>query len=396
MVRRLRIICGVAAALPLVVMWAVIAPQRVQADVFSPIPSPPVVNITVAPAEIQPQYPDSLGVGESGGVYTLTATIATNATLAALNTVQMCWYRSGEGADDSCATLNPQNAFQMVWTEATAAAASGVNVGKAGFVVSTTDEFASNRYSNVGSQVETTADTASYNKDAQSMTIKFSFRVSSAMLAGSDWAVKVTAVYDDNLCNNEVCPGTTVADTTGSDSESDINVLYWGALTTSRERMGFGVVGENSTSEIRTANSFAFVANAESDYSMIGTDFYYDVNDESAPVTSGENAVDTLTLVAGEGVEAAGLTSKQVRLECKATNPAGPPPPESELEPERFGFVKVDKDGERLGITIPATGETPVDTGAIDCKLSYGGGASEALKIYSSVVTLSILQKLNE
>lgn len=368
----------VAASLVLAAL--AVAPHHAQADVFSPIPSPPVVVITASPRTIEPNYP------ESTTVYTVSATVSTNATLAALNTVSMCWYRSG--GDATCSTLNPANAFQMVWTEANA-----TSNGTGGFAVSVGTfgvgfDYRTNRYANAGSQTETTTNTASYSSGAQSMTIEFSFKVSSAMEAGSDWFVKVTAVYDENLCNNAPCTGVTEANRTGSAFESTRAVSYWGALTTTQERMGFGVVAENGTSELRTANSFDYVANATSDYSMVGTDFFYDLNDTSSPpTTTNGNPVDTLTLVAGGGLEAAGLSSKQVRLECKATTPA--PAPAS------TDFVEVDKDGERLGVTISATGESPVTTGAIDCKLSYGGGATNALSIYSSAVTLSILQKVS-
>lgn len=358
-----------------------VAPRPAQADVFKPIPSPPVIDNIVAPGssvanQIQPKYPDSGGSPVSDGVFEVSATVSTNATLDALKSVTMCWYKASEG-DTDCETLDPQYAFQMVWTES-----SATSGGTAGFSVSDSVAFSSNNYENDGSQVETTTDTSAYDETAQSMKIRFKFRVSNAMRAGSDWVMKLTALYDTELCAGSACPGVTATDLyTTSTPLTGRYVAYWGEITTSQPRIGFGVITEGGTSEVRTVNSFEYVANATSDYGMTGTDFYYDPNDEAAPSTSIPSAgADRLSLVK----VASGYlpTNGQVVLECKAINPAG------------SDFVQIDVDGETLDASLDPTSELPEDTGEIDCKLTYGGGAAFALKIYSSVVTISILQTL--
>ena len=378
-----RLIVGVVTASALLVA----VPVGVHADQFTPIPSPPVVVVQSAPggsvtvgsstttlANIQPKYPDSGEDVAGSGVFTVTATVSTNATLAALASVSMCWYKDDVGADDDCVVLNPANAFEMVWTES-----DELSTGKSGFEVSTATGFDPNNYVNDGSQVETTTGTASYDDDAQSMTVKFSFRASNAMRAGDDWAVRVTAIYDENLCGGSPCDGLTEVERTGTDTATGLDVNYWGVVTTAQERMGFGVIAENGTSDVRSMTSFEYVANATSDYSLAGTDFRYDPNDTAAP----DEEADSLELIAGSDTGVTGLTDKQVRLACRAVDPVPFPAPD---------FVNVSTSGVTLGAEVTATGEAPVTSGEIECTLSYSSGAVNALQIYSSVVTLSILQ----
>jgi len=370
-IRSIRILIGIA----LVASGLIAAPNVVQADGFIPVPDRPVVVVNEAPGEssaaaIQPKYPDSGGAPTSGGIYSVTATVTTNATLAAFSTITMCWYKASAGTDTQCtSTPNPQNAFQMVWTEATAAATPN---GITGFAVT-----GSNAYVNSDSQTPATG-TAAYTDTAHSMTIKFSFRVSNAMLAGSDWAVKVTAVYDDTICNNpatveaEPCPESyTAADRTGSDEVTGRHVAYWGEMRAQRESLAYGVIVPLATSSPQTASAFNFVTNAPSDFTMAATDFSYD------PDGGGATPPDVVALTTGSP----GL--KRARLECRAAD--GQTNSETSFLPLEVADIS-------LGATIVPTGETVNTEGTIICTLQFGSGAGFALKEYSNIVTLSIVQ----
>ena len=304
----------------------------------------------------------------SCGVYTVAATVTTNATLAALETVTMCWYRAAiVGADTNCAVLDPEESFAMRWTEATAAASPAG--GTAGFeVLAGASPFDLNAYRNDGSRTETTSGVGSYASTNNTMTIKFSFRVSNAMLASDNWVVKVTAVYEDELCGGDSC-GWDLDDRDDTDTWEDRHVAYWGEMTTAWEPLGFGVVAEGGTSPEVSATGFEFVANADSDYSLTGTDFE----------SEGTATTDTLELVTGVP------SGKQVRFDCKASDHAG------------ADFEAVGKTAVALGANITPTSETINDDETIVCKLSYGGNDSGralyALRIYSATVALAIGQK---
>lgn len=311
------------------------APSMVSADSLTPLPGAPSVDITSVPASIQPQF---TYVGGDGS-YSVGVTVATNATLSVLETVKMCWYKGtaiGESPWTGCPIVGPEDGFEMVWTEAADA-----------FTVSAGTKYAEDGSSIVGDN--------GYDDSAQTMDMMFTFKVSNAMLAGSDWNVRVTATYD---------AAGSYPDASGFDEESGKTVEYWGQITTEREAAEFGFVAEGGTA-FDTVSAGAWVANAPSDFTLRGTDF-----------TNGSVPADTLILRSAAGAPGTG----EVALDCEVDDDAA----ESVRIPK---IIDV-----RAGADVGPSGEAPVTTTMMFCTLTYGGGAAKALTEYSNTVTIGIVE----
>jgi len=336
-----------------------VVPQVASADTFTPLPGPPSVAITASPtaaslgesAGIQPADPASTVV------YNVTARVTTNATLAALDTVTMCFYKGTEITDDAFCPTDPKNGVLLTWTESEA----GNVFDKAG-----TNQYALGTGDNVSTAKVGAEYTDPYSRAAQSVELKFNFKVSSAALAGTDWNVLVTAAYDSTFYVN--WPG--YQDAEGSAKvTSGITVKYY-ANVSGRTAAGFESVAEGGTSFVDNISAGTYKANAESDFSLTGTDF----------TSSG----DTLALGSGSAGSEAGKDvvrsdGKKVALDCALGASLA---------------VRLVKDtAVPMGGTLATTDEDGDDQQEMSCTLRYGSGAATALTQYSNTVTISINPK---
>ena len=309
-------------------------------------PAPPETAESTAASLIVPAYPNS------EETYTLAAEVEVlePMTLANVSTVTMCWYKvdavgladgveTGPGSSD-CSKLDPRYNFKMTWDEA-----SGTVGGTTGFAVGSTVANPTNNYVNAGSQVETTPDVSSYDPAARLMTIRFAFKVSSAMSAGSDWSVSVSVALDDPTVSLAV------------DTRQELSVGYWGSLFTTKQAIDFGLVAPGGSSSKALVSLGTYRANSVTTYSLQGTDYY-----------CSSDACTTLFL-RGANSEA----SDGVDLECTL-----------DAEPVRLGT-----DIRHVG-TLPATGEAEADIAGMTCTLLYRGGAPLAFSEYSGPILVSI------
>jgi len=348
-----------------------VVPQVASADTFTPLPGPPSVAITASPtvASLDPATGIQPADPSSTVVYNVTARVTTNATLAALDTVTMCFYKGTEITDDASCPTDPKNGVLLTWTESEA----GDVFAKAG-----TNQYALGTGGNVSTAKVLGANPgvydATYDPTQKSVELKFNFKVSSAALAGTDWNVLVTAAYDSTFYVN--WPG--YQDAEGSAAvTSGITVKYY-ANVSGRTAAGFGSVAEGGTSFVDNISAGTYKANAESDFSLTGTDF----------TSSG----DTLALGSGiagseAGKDVARDDGKIVALDCALV--ANPVLNAIRLSPLVDGLpVPV-----LMGGTLATTGEDGDDTQKMSCTLRYGSGAATALAEYSNTVTISINPK---
>jgi hypothetical protein len=256
--------------------------------------------------------------------------------LANLSTVTLCIFDAdaispnGSGVTPCAnAATDPKHIFEMVWTQST-------------------DSFAvtgTNHYQNVSS-------VSNYGDGtALTATMNFKFKVSNAMMQGSNWVIRVEAVDDQ-------------AQVSATGELSPVAVDYFGAVTTQRTPTAFGDLLANGQSTRSGIASGAFLANGISYLTLEATDFAngsntiaIDPNGAQWPPT-GTVALDCEAAAVWNGANG-------VRVGTSATS---------------FDW----------GLFSSGTGETADSSHVHSCVLTFGGGATVARVEYTSTVTIGI------
>lgn len=305
------------------------------ADTFSPQNDPPTIAGLVVPNALAPAHPRSIST------YTVSATVGSQATVANIKYVDICWYNKDSGTADSfCAnaSTDPINEFHMRWTE------NGDLQTGGPFSVT-----GNNNYANSGSSAEYGDGTG------LTMDIHFKFKVSEAMHFGSNWSLHVWVTDDQDQTSQE--------DNAFNEWFVDgLSVTYFGQVSTARSAHSFGELRTGEYQLAENISSGTYRANGNSHLTIEATDFTYL----------------TQTLSLQNYPPSTGFVS----LRC---NPG-----------QIFndgGSINV------LGIAdiydysnfAAGTGEgvgTPVEH---SCRLDFGGGAQVANVAYSNTVTLAII-----
>jgi hypothetical protein len=158
----------------------------------------------------------------------------------------MCWYQTGASSFCSNAQNDPKQQFLITWTRATSLfQVIGTNLYR--------DSGSSTRYANV--------------TDLE-LDINFNFKVSQAMLAGSDWNVSIQATDVEGQSS-----------TIGSGSKlSGITVGYFATEIVDLAPVGFGTVKNQDSATSNPAPSGAFIANGATNVYISATDFVYEAD----------------------------------------------------------------------------------------------------------------------
>jgi hypothetical protein len=339
-----------------------VAPTVVNAESFTPQPSAPVVNITSVtsvdapggPSDgfnagtIRPQDPRSADIGR------VVVTVTTNATVAILGTVELCFYKGDNLlAMDNCPTA-PLNGLKITWTEST-------------------QTFATPTVDGSSSRVETSsaADTGGveYNGAAKSVTLTFDFTLSMAASTGT-WKALAVATYDAPV------GGGTYPNPKGSDrNTTGLTVAYFGLFSTNVQSTSYGVLDEGDFEKKTGLTVGKYNANEESDYTITATDF-----------SDGADIIALLTTGAFDNAVAKGA-GKVAALDCALEANVGFP---SYVEGSSLRLTKLPV---AFTATLPPTPEAGESRATMECTLRYGSGAVNALNVYSNTITVAIKQK---
>ena len=397
--RYVRLAVAISAMTSLVI---VASNSMVSADEFKPLPGPPEVNILTFTDEIQPANPVS-----DGTLVEVQATVETNALLDDLSTVTLCMYKTeGVGTVQPTApyydgtnthsdtepcgglggTPNAANSVQIVWTEQSA---DTLGDGQGGFnIIGSIGDIGpgGNEHAINGSTACTSGDpdasptsTCEYDEEEQFVTLTFKFRVSYALLAGTDWNYKVSAEIPDSACGDATCSELgidlspesfrgsdevgTDKDGAGPDTAETITVLYYGEVRTGAtdSASDFGYLQDTQTSDYETYDAFDYLTNGMSQLTLTGTDF-------------SRASGDTLSLV--QTVP----STEEVALSCYDS---------LDWAVVEEYVAHTDDSATELDYQRDPTIEEVTD-GSITCRLTYGGGADVALATYSNTVTVGI------
>jgi len=307
---------------------AFIAPAA-QADDFTPqnLPSVPTSLIRTYPlTAMQPAYP------RSTSVYQVSADVANADGFDKVTRVKMCWYITG--ATDHCDASDPRSGFVMTWDPANS------------FVV----EGTSNNYQNASSDFT--------DVDATTKIINFKFKISDAMLAGTDWNLEVT-VYNNDING----------DPQSQYDTKSASVGYYSYFATSRVPYDYGDVLENprgtSYDAYQAARSVgSFLANGNSSITAQVTDFTHSTNSV---------VDDTLTLDVA-------YTHKKGTVEMVIGNNNNIVRRMEANKPQTIYENQL----------AAGTGETPDNTFVQDALIKYYGGAKFPHTTYTSTLTIGV------
>jgi len=350
----------------------------VQADTFYPLPAAPIVTNVSFPT-------GGTAIAPGGDtIYTVRATVAVDAQVKDLSTVTMCLYKDGTAGTfdtvqsaiatgtDACtgAGNTAANSFLVTWTALNQQfAISSTTNGLASWQLGTGGDVSTFKTkANIGD-----ASFGEYTGTHQALQIEFKFKVSHAMLAGTDWKVKTTATYPDSLCQTLLPqdPEKKCSDydasiqLSGSDTEPIGTVAYYSVVTTSAadsQRLKYGFLLPGGTSLVKESTAISYIANTISTMTVVGTDF-------TATPT------DKLTLVT-----TVPTTNKEVRIECR----------DGRTGTDSSTFYAVPKETTASLVVQRDVTDESADTGVLQCKLTYGGGAKTALVEYSNTVTVGL------
>lgn len=330
------------AALALLLPFIVV-PQPAEADQFDTLAGPPTLS-PIALTENDGDIFTSIQPANSNSTdrYNLSVSAGLPGGHDTLGGVTMCWYLLDFEDCNDASTIEDQP--EIVFKATQSVTRSGAEITSETFRVVGT-----NNYDVNVDGFESSSSVLREETDSVNVDIIFTFKVSNAMRASSNW--KVYVEVEDN------------GGQTAAVVRDGIKIEYFAAMTLDREGVNFGGVAKGETSTVNNIDTGEYTANAQSQFFINASDF-------SAGTGRDLPILETV----------GGLGPNQVQLMCdRASN---------------FNSTNaqlVTKSQSTFGDPIAPSSEEPEDAADHSCSVRFGQGqANNPNLIYTNTFTLAI------